>query len=89
MTNLESCPHCGADLRGEEIPTEFRRDYRMTHYMRTIGVEVLGVYDGVLFWACPDCRQGWHRWDQASYPRRYAAAEEHMRRWALAREEEP
>lgn len=29
---------------------------------RIIGVEIKGLYDGVLFWQCPDCRGRWHRW---------------------------
>lgn len=33
-----------------------------THFSRVIGHEVRGVYDGVLFWSCPDCRQAWPRW---------------------------
>jgi hypothetical protein len=27
-----------------------------------IGVEVQGVYDGVLFWVCPSCMTWQHRW---------------------------
>ena len=26
-----------------------------------VGVEVKGVYDGVLFWACNACKHRWHR----------------------------
>lgn len=26
-----------------------------THFSRFIGHEVWGVYDGILFWVCPDC----------------------------------
>lgn len=33
-----------------------------THFQRVIGIEVSGVYDGVLFWLCPDCDHAWPRW---------------------------
>jgi len=29
-----------------------------------VGVEVPGVYDGVLYWECPDCGAAWHRWTE-------------------------
>jgi predicted RNA-binding Zn-ribbon protein involved in translation (DUF1610 family) len=32
------------------------------YYQRTIGVEVWGVYDGMLYFMCPDCGYAWHRW---------------------------
>jgi hypothetical protein len=36
---------------------------KVTHFGRKIGIEVQGVYDGVLYWQCPDCGGKWHRWD--------------------------
>lgn len=61
-----TCPsaECGADLRGPEIPQEYRdAGYYgdKTHYLRVIGHEVPEVYDGTLFWSCPDCGHTWHR----------------------------
>jgi hypothetical protein len=32
------------------------------YYSRVIGWEVQGVYDGMLFYRCPDCGYAWHRW---------------------------
>lgn len=29
-----------------------------------IGVEVRGVYDGILYWVCGDCRTRLHRWPE-------------------------
>ncbi len=46
----DTCPHCNADLRDGD-------------YSRLIGVEIPGVYDGVLYWLCPDCNGTFHRWD--------------------------
>lgn len=33
-----------------------------THFSRLMGHQVSGVYDGVLFWSCPDCGKAWSRW---------------------------
>lgn len=33
-------------------------------YSRVIGVEVPGVYDGVLFYRCPDCGIEWDRFER-------------------------
>jgi hypothetical protein len=35
-------------------------------------VEIRGVYDGGLFYQCPDCGGRWHRWEPGSY--QYAQA---------------
>lgn len=34
-----------------------------THFSRVMGHEVSGIYDGVLFWVCPDCHHAWPRWN--------------------------
>lgn len=31
------------------------------HFSRLVGVEVRGLYDGVLYWECPDCHKQWPR----------------------------
>lgn len=33
-----------------------------THFRREMGHEVPGVYDGILYWSCPDCGFAWPRW---------------------------
>lgn len=33
-----------------------------THFSRLIGVQINGIYDGALYWACPDCSHAWPRW---------------------------
>lgn len=75
---MNVCPHCGADLRGKEIPAEYQKPMYggQTHYSRIIGVQVRGVYDGVLFWKCPDCAHGWHRWPEGH--RLHQIAERYM-----------
>lgn len=61
-TQPDQCPHCGNSLLAGEIPEESRQHYGdATHFRREIGVEVQGVYDGVLYWQCPDCEGAWQR----------------------------
>ena len=63
--DLDECPNCGVSLQGEPIPQESvaRGLYGdSTHWRREIGCEVPGVYDGVLYWMCPDCEMAWPRW---------------------------
>lgn len=54
----DACPHCNADL--SQVGPDGRRG------SRRIGVEVPTVYDGVLYWKCPDCGGRWHRWPEGS-----------------------
>lgn len=63
MPELKACPHCNADL----------------HNGRAIGVEIRGVYDGVLFWRCPDCGGSWHRWSPVNSLRLYERAVRYVR----------
>lgn len=56
------CPHCNASMQGQPIPEESRQYYgTATHYSRVVGHQMWSVYDGVLFWACPDCGKAWPR----------------------------
>ena len=62
---LDHCPHCQVSLQGDPIPEEHRKWYgTSTHYRKEIGIEIMGVYDGVLFWKCKDCGGTWHRWPE-------------------------
>jgi Zn-finger nucleic acid-binding protein len=55
MPKYDLCPLCGANLVYEvEGKT----------YSRCIGVEIQGVYDGMLFYQCPDCDGRWHRFPE-------------------------
>ena len=47
-----NCPHCQADLRDLKNGAPFKRE---------LGCEVLGIYDGVLYYQCPDCKKSWAR----------------------------
>ena len=48
------CPDCRVNLITKK--DSFRA------YSRVVGVEVPGLYWGVLYWRCPDCGFCWHRW---------------------------
>jgi hypothetical protein len=79
----EHCPYCAADLNGEPIPESVREHYSGTRWRRELGCEIRGVYDGVLFWVCPDCGRPFHRWPVGS--NRYYAAIRYMREVEEAR----
>jgi len=54
---IKQCPKCRADLGYED-----KDDDAVTWYTRAIGIEVRTVYDGVLYWRCPECDGQWHYW---------------------------
>ena len=61
------CSHCNANLQGDPIPEEDRKWFGgVTHFGRQIGVEVSEVYDGILYYQCPDCGHKWHRFAAGS-----------------------
>ena len=69
MKDIETCPLCSSDQRGTPIPqASIEAGYYgdSTHFCRSIMVEIPGVYDGGLFWMCPDCGGAWHRWEPES-----------------------
>jgi len=65
VSDKDTCPVNGCNLQAGKIPAECIEqgmyESGVTHYSRMIGVEVPGVYDGVLYWSCPDCGARWHR----------------------------
>jgi hypothetical protein len=80
MEETEVCPSCKKDLRGPPIPEEYLRQGSYgewdgktpRYYSQKIGIEIQGVYDGVLFWNCPFCDHKWHRWPEGHHLRRKA-----------------
>lgn len=74
---MKSCPLCSADLAYEVDGKE---------YSRGIGVEISGVYDGVLFYLCPVCDGTWHRWPVGDWL--YGKATSVMAAWAANRPKE-
>ncbi len=87
-TDKDTCPHCGSDLMGTPIPKDDLHLYNpldwdpttpppSTHFRRVIGVELQGVYDGILYWKCPDCEKAWNRWPPTDY--RWLTADTHTR----------
>lgn len=47
-----------------------------------VGIEILGAYDGILFWHCPKDDHNYHRWP-ATHPLRRRAE-----RWVSSYQEE-
>jgi predicted RNA-binding Zn-ribbon protein involved in translation (DUF1610 family) len=61
----EFCPHCGADIIGDEIPVEIRHHYKPPYYwLRKIGITDLEL-DRITYWQCPDCN---HIWENKKRP---------------------
>lgn len=50
--STDTCPQCAAQLAYQS---------KGRTYSRCIGVEVEGIYDGILYWQCPMCGHKWHR----------------------------
>lgn len=54
---IETCPHCGSDLRGEEIPVDVREWYGGA----ARGSRLVAVYsrelDRTTHFQCPDCEK--------------------------------
>jgi hypothetical protein len=60
MSSLNNCPHCNANLVGDEIPANIRHHYgSATNWRREIGLVNPHKYDGVWEWKCPDCLGTW------------------------------
>lgn len=53
------CPHCKASLVGDPIPDNIKQHYDGTHWKREIGIDGgrMGIYDGVVAYQCPDCKE--------------------------------
>lgn len=58
----DNCPGCDVSLIGDPIPNDIAHMYGGTHWRRDIMIEVRGVYDGGLYFVCPDCDHAWPRW---------------------------
>jgi len=83
------CPRCGADLYGDVVPGQYDPDGKEQRYHRGIGVEIWGIYDGILFYACPDCHGTWHRWTAQYNPQLWAAAEKYRARFTADMRSQP
>ena len=63
--SVESCKRWGSPGNNKEgcfcLPYG-DKDPEDRFYWKTIGVEISGAYDGILFWMCPSCGGQWHRW---------------------------
>lgn len=58
--SLEYCPHCNANLQGEEIKDESKWMFGATHFNRKIGIYSMEL-DRVTHYECPDCNGEWDR----------------------------
>lgn len=70
MDDLEGCPHCGADFH-----EQYEDNGQMVMGSKVQGYVIQDVYDGVLYWVCPDCQIAFHRWSDLDDPRLKKLAE--------------
>lgn len=70
LVDEKTCPLCDADLLYEVDGTT---------YSHTVSVEIQGVYDGGLFYLCPNCEGCWHRWPKGDRLR--PVAQVYIDRW--------
>ena len=73
MPKLDACPYCGFGLNGDLIADKLGEKVAIECYggkdqrwRNEIGVEVSEVYDGTLYYQCPQCSGTWHRWSPES-----------------------
>lgn len=51
------------DITDEQLQKNIESCYSPPYrWSRLIGIEILGVYDGVSQWMCPFCETKWDRW---------------------------
>jgi len=58
----DKCPTCEGPL----VEVDESQPGNATVRDLKIGVQIRGVYDGVLMWQCPHCGQLIQRWDKTS-----------------------
>jgi len=69
--DTKRCPRCLTSWVGNPIPQEYiDKGYYapgVTHYSSLIGIEVIGLYDGVAYWRCPHCGTNFPRFAKEFY----------------------
>lgn len=60
---MDNCPKCNISLIGGEIPKEIAHYYTDTYWRRETGIDggMMGLYDGIVAFRCPDCGHEWPR----------------------------
>jgi len=62
-----TCPHCRADLRGQEIDPASRTAFDgKTHFSRVVGIYCHAA-DATVAWKCPDCDREWARTEELGF----------------------
>ena len=63
FVNLGTCPVCGSNWDGGEIPADIKEHYNEPYrWSRLISIEDPMIYDGISWYRCPDCKSQWDRW---------------------------
>lgn len=57
---MDNCPKCKSSWIGGPIPDDIKHHYAEPHvWKREIGIDggYMGIYDGIVAYQCPDCKQ--------------------------------
>lgn len=84
-----SCEVCGESFQGFRIPEEdLRKGYYgewdgVTPQFGSLkhGIQVRGVYDGILIWQCPFCQYMWPRFSEEFWERLHIKALQIITQW--------
>jgi hypothetical protein len=87
----EFCQGCGESFRGPKIPQEYidkgYYEEGVQYYSTKLGIEVRGVYDGVLIWKCENCFHMWPRFSQENWERLHNKALDIIKEWEKSEED--
>lgn len=92
MNEPKNCPHCNTNLLDKPIPQEYiDKGYYgskdITFFKREIGIDggYIGIYDGIVAFMCPDCKETWpvdsSKWAMDVYSKYKLAKEQGFDPW--------
>lgn len=70
--------------KGKEAALEWLYTNPWPTWKHKMGIEVRGVYDGVLIWKCPFCKHMWPRFSYDQWGNLYEKALEVIQNWKKA-----
>lgn len=61
----DNCPKCCVNFNGDPIPEDIQHHYAGKFWRREIGIDGgrIGIYDGIVAFCCPDCKEVFPRSD--------------------------
>lgn len=72
ISYLRQCPECKCNWSNGEIPEDKRHLYAPPYFFsKLIGIEDPYKYDGISWWACPECYTTWDRWTEKKLEKKW------------------